>query len=140
MLEDNEVYMYPLAISNEGARALFLQLAEATHQLEAEPRFYNSLTSNCTNELAKAANRARPGAIPLNRALIFPGYSAGVLYDLGFLPNDLPLEQLNQKYYVTDLVRQHNGSDDFSSRLRADLARRWAAASLPATDQAAPAD
>jgi hypothetical protein len=62
VLEQNRLYMYPLTIPIEGARELFLQLARATQELETRPRFYNTLTSNCTNELAKAANKVKPGA------------------------------------------------------------------------------
>jgi hypothetical protein len=58
VLEQNDLYMYPLRIPGEAARELFLQLAHASQQLESQPRFYNTLTSNCTNELAKAANTA----------------------------------------------------------------------------------
>jgi hypothetical protein len=91
----------PLVGSMDSARKLFLHLAEASRKMETEPRFYNTLTSNCTNELAKVANTAQPGSIPLNIALIFPGYSDNVLYDLGFIPNDAPLEVVRQKHAIT---------------------------------------
>jgi len=124
VLEKNRLYMYPLTISIESARELFLQLAQSSQQLEAHPRFYNSLTSNCTNELAKAANKVKPGAIPPNRALVFPGYSNEVLYQLGFLPNDVTLEQLNQRYYISDIVVAEHEKEDFSTLLRSELEMR----------------
>jgi hypothetical protein len=110
--------MYPLTISTEAAQALFLQLADASHQLETQPRFYNTLSSNCTNELASAANRVQADAIPPHIALIFPGYSNELLYDLGFIPTDMSLDDLSQKYYVSDLVRANYDQEDFSRLLR----------------------
>jgi hypothetical protein len=121
VLERNQLYMYPLVGSMDTARSLFLDLAMTTQQLETQPRFYNTFSSNCTNELAKAANRAEPGAIPLNIALVFPGYSDRVLYDAGYLPRDAPLETLRQRYAIRELVTETIDRPDFSDQLRLRL-------------------
>ena len=117
----NQLYMYPLVGSIDSARRLFLNLAEESRELETRPRFYNTFTSNCTNELAKVANQAQPGAIPPNLALMFPGYSDGLLYDLGFIPNDAPLETVRQRYAITDAVTELIDQPDFSRLLRMRL-------------------
>lgn len=124
VLEHNPLYMYPLMIPAEAGRELFIQLADASHELESRPRFYNTLLSNCTNELARAANRVKADSVPLNTALVFPGYANQVLYELGYLPQDLPLEELNRRSYVTDLVAASYDREDFSERLRSALAER----------------
>lgn len=124
VLQKNPLYMYPLTVSMESARELFLQLAQTSQQLEAQPRFYNTLTSNCTNELAKAANRVKVDAIPPNPALVFPGYSNEVLHRLGFIPNDAPLDEVNRRYYISDLVLADYEQDDFSRLLRLTLKER----------------
>jgi hypothetical protein len=121
VLEKNQLYMYPLVGSMDSGRRLFLNLADASRELETRPRFYNTLTSNCTNELAKAANQAQPGAIPPHFALIAPGYSDGFLYDLGFIPNDAPLETVRQRYAITDAVTALVDQPDFSRLLRHQL-------------------
>ena len=117
----NELYMYPLVGSMDAARRLFLNLAEESRQLETRPRFYNTFASNCTNELARVANQAQPGAIPPNLALMLPGYSDSFLYDLGFIPNDAPLETVRQRYAVTDAVTKLIDQRDFSRLLRMRL-------------------
>jgi hypothetical protein len=119
--EQNRLYMYPLNIPLDSAQQLFLSLAETTRQLETQPRFYNSLTSNCTNELAKVANKVQPGAIPLNIALVLPGFADEVLYDLGFFPHDVPLDQLRQKSFISDFVKANYDRPDFSVLLRSKL-------------------
>jgi hypothetical protein len=121
VVEKNRLYMYPLVGSIESARRLFLQLARTSQQLESQPRFYNSLTSNCTNELAKVANEAQPGAVPPNIALVFPGYAASYLYDLGFIPTDAPFEAVRQRYAITDAVTATIDQPDFSRQLRLRL-------------------
>jgi hypothetical protein len=114
--------MYPLLISRESVVRLVERLAATTADLEREPRFYNGLTSNCTTELAMAANSVRPGAIPVSIAWWLPGYSVDQLYDLGYIPHDRPLDEVRRQYYISDLVRAIHGEPDFSTRLRASLA------------------
>jgi len=118
IFENNKLYMYPLKISEKGAKKLFLQLAETSHNLETTPRFYNTLSSNCTNELAKAANAVKPGAVPLNIALFLPGYSVKELYKLGYLPTDTAVEKLPERFYISDFVRENYNKEDFSKLLR----------------------
>lgn len=123
LIENNTIYMYPLTISQESGKRLFLQLAKTTQELETKPRFYNSLFSNCTNELAKNANMSKPGTIPPDLAWIFPGYSDEMLYKLGLIPNTVPLEKIKNKYYVSELVTTHYNNPDFSKKIREELLR-----------------
>ena len=119
--EKNHLYMYPVVGSIDSGRQLFLDLARTSQDLERRPRFYNSLTSNCTNELAKVANQAQPGAIPPNIGLILPGYADRELYGLGFLPHDAPYEAVRQRYAATDAIQATIDQPNFSQLLRARL-------------------
>jgi hypothetical protein len=119
--QGNELYMYPLALSDQAARLLFLQLARTTRELEREPRFYNTLTSNCTNELARVANEIAPGTIPNDLALVLPGYSVELLHRLGFIPNERSVQELRRRYYISDFVRATYREENFSALLRAHL-------------------
>lgn len=120
-VEHNSLYMYPLTISQENSKKLFLELAKITHELETKPRFYNTFSSNCTNELAKVANKVKPGSIPLNKALFFPGYSVEELYKLGFIPNNSSISQIKKKYYVSDFIQNHYQETSFSNLIREKL-------------------
>lgn len=119
--QGNDVYMFPLLISGESVVRLVERLAATTAELERKPRFYNSFTSNCTSELALAANSVRPGAIPVSVAWWLPGYSVDQLYALGYIPHDRPLEEIRSRYYISDIVRQSHAEPGFSARLRASL-------------------
>jgi Domain of unknown function (DUF4105) len=121
VLGDNKLYMYPLILSRTAAQRLFIQLASASQQLETRPRFYNTLTSNCTNELARVANSTEPGAIPPDLALIFPGFSDELLYKLGFIRSDAPLDELRNRYYISDVVKGIYQENEFARLLRSEL-------------------
>lgn len=82
---DHDLYAYRLNLDRDQAREVFEHFVSRTNTLADRPRFYNTLTSNCTNELAKAVNEAFPGALPWHYSNIATGHSAKRLYDLGFL-------------------------------------------------------
>ncbi|MEZ6011070.1 MAG: DUF4105 domain-containing protein [Hyphomonas sp.] len=74
VMMDRQLYMYPLELSQAEAEAYLTALLEKTIAIERRPRFYNTLTSNCTNELAKAAK------LPWHPAFIFTGGADAALY------------------------------------------------------------
>ena len=136
VVQHNDLYMFPLLIPQETTVRLVRRLALTTADLERAPRFYNSFTNNCTSELAYAANSLRPGAIPLSIAWLLPEYSVDQMYDLHYIPYDRPLEDVRERHYISDLVRQTYREPDFSNRLRAFLmggltARSVAGTSVP---------
>jgi hypothetical protein len=120
--KDNaDVYMYPLNIEKESGRKLFLELAKSTEELRNNPQFYNTLTSNCTNNLANHANSVKAGSIPLHYAQYFPGYSDSLLYDLEYIPTDQSLRDIRSKYYITEIVKEIYTNDKFSEMLRSAI-------------------
>lgn len=124
VVQNNKLYMYPLQISSEAKQKLFIEMAKRTQDLEKNPRFYNTLLSNCTNELAKAANKIKKNFLPPHIALIFPGYSISYLYDLKVIPTNTSLKELPSKYYISDLVGKFYGQKDFSRQIRENLPRK----------------
>jgi hypothetical protein len=118
---NNKVYMYPLQISNDSQQKLFLELANKTIELAEHPRFYNTLTSNCTSILADHANNVKKGTVPFHYARFLPGYSAPLLQELGYLDNSISYDELRNKYYISEYVKNDAEKEDFSLRLRQHL-------------------
>lgn len=86
VLLGNDLRRYPLPLTKEEANALFLGFVRETEKLAREPEFYNTLTSNCTNSLARIANDVRPGSLPYGLAWNLTGLSEGYLMKHGYLP------------------------------------------------------
>ncbi len=97
--------MYPLTVDQESARRLFLGLLEKTNDIAARPRFYNTVTANCTNVLAHIVNQIKPGAIPLDISWYLPGYSDRFLMKIGLIATVRSVEHTQQQY---DLTRERN--------------------------------
>jgi hypothetical protein len=82
---EHPVRMYPLIISPQIGKTILEQLVSDTNLLDAHPRFYNTLTANCTNELAKIVNQAVPHALPYDAAWNLTGLADLYLMDHGFI-------------------------------------------------------
>jgi hypothetical protein len=113
---DHEVFVYPVAIENERRDQLLRRVLERTQELEARPRFYNTLFSNCTNELAKAAG------LDWNYAFVLTGRSDEFLFREGIIPGDT-FEAANARANLTSFIKELNGAppEEFDARLLARL-------------------
>ena len=90
-----------------------------TQSLEYTPRYYNTIFSNCTNELAKAAG------FHWAPAFILTGESDEYLFDRHLL--DAPsLAVARQRAEMESLISQLNSApeSEFDARLLAELRRR----------------
>lgn len=67
-----EVRMFPVALTPEQSRTMFLSYAELAGQLEAAPRFYNTIAANCTTVVYGLALSLKSD-LPLNNKLILSG-------------------------------------------------------------------
>ncbi len=120
---DHTVYAYRLKLEQDQMRRLFTYFVRRTNELAERPRFYNTLHSNCTNELAKAVNEAFPKALPWNRSWVFTGRSAAWLYDLGFIADREAgsFRSLTNQSDIKDAVQTHASSPAFSDAWRASF-------------------
>ncbi len=116
---DHEIFVYPVAIDDEQKRVLLTRLLERTEALENQPRYYNTLFSNCTNELAKAAG------FNWAPAFILTGRSDEYLFRRGIIPGE-SFEQAHARSDVTAFVQALNQAPaaSFDAALLAELRRR----------------
>jgi hypothetical protein len=98
--------MYPLAIDAEAAQRYFRRLVEKTNELAGRPRFYNTLTANCTNLLAEIANESRPGAVPYDISWNFPGSSDLFLIRIGLIRGVGTQEETQAAFDLTRFLSQ----------------------------------
>jgi hypothetical protein len=123
---DHEVFVYPLAIPEETQRELLRRVLQRTADLETRPRFYNTLFSNCTNELAKAAD------LDWSPSFILTGTSDEYLFRRGVIPGET-FEAAHERSDVTAFVKQLNVSVSdfpFDAALLAELRARFDAAAV----------
>ncbi|MBO9538889.1 DUF4105 domain-containing protein [Herbaspirillum sp.] len=112
-----DVYLYRLRLRPEQLRKVFLGYLERAAQLQAAPRFYNTLTSNCTTIVFGLARRLSP-LLPLDYRLLLSGYFAGYAYDHGGLVPGYSFEQLKAAGRITQRALAVRAGDDYSTAIR----------------------
>ncbi len=115
---NSQVYIYRSTAPPDKVRKLFVEMMERTNRLAERPEFYNTLTNNCTTNIAQHINHLAPGRIPYDYRILLPGYSANLAYDLGLIENRLPFEEVRQRALANERVVKNLNAPDFSARIR----------------------
>ena len=119
---DHDVYLYPVTLPPEKVRALLVATLLEANRLAEHPRFYNSITDNCTTNLFDHLNEVAPGAFPaLLLAKVLPGLSDRALFERGFIDTALPFEKLRERYNVKAAAERYRNNPNFSTLIRSGL-------------------
>jgi hypothetical protein len=122
----NEVRFYPARTTPERMRAIFVDMMERAHSLEEHPEFYNLITNNCMNNITHHLRRLGGRPVPSDWLLLLTGFSDRAAYEFGFLDTELPFAQAREAFRIDQWMQQTTLDDDFSRRLRENLARQGA--------------
>jgi hypothetical protein len=110
-------YLYRIRMPPEAMRSLFLAYTEEANTLVATPRFYNTITVNCTTLVYHMIRRI-VGYLPLSYRLLFSGYLPAYVYRVGGLDQRHPLSELRALGRITDRAKEADRSDTFSADIR----------------------
>jgi hypothetical protein len=117
-----DVYVYRLDGSPEGARLLLLAYLRVINALRERPEWYNALTHNCTTAIQGVAH-------PYQRRswwswkLFLNGYLDELGYDIGAFDRSLPFPVLKAASRVNDRALAAGDDPRFSVRIREGLPR-----------------
>lgn len=113
-IRKEDVYRYPIKMKPEDAKELFkLYIAEGNN-LVKKPRFYDTLTTNCTTVAFQLVRVLKPG-IPLDWRILISGKLPGYLYDNGFIDTQWPLSEEVRKAYIN--VQAEGPREGYSKRI-----------------------
>ncbi|MGJ7902749.1 Lnb N-terminal periplasmic domain-containing protein [Lysobacter sp. 1R34A] len=116
-VRNEDVYLYRLRLPKAALRSLFLGYLAQARELERQPSFYNTLTSNCTTIVFDLMRQIAPG-LPLDYRLLLSGYLAEYAYDQGGLMPGYDYRSLHERGRVTDRARAAGDSAAFSELIR----------------------
>jgi Domain of unknown function (DUF4105) len=115
-----DVYLYSVAGSPENLKRIFLGYMNTINELRERPKFYNTLTANCTNVIWMHT-RLNPGHVPFSWKILLSGYTPAYLHEQGKLSADPSFEALQARAHINGRAGQADQAPDFSSRIRAHL-------------------
>jgi hypothetical protein len=112
-----DTYLYRLRMPVSAMRSLFLGYIDEANTLARVPRFYNTITVNCTTLVYQMMQRI-VGYLPLSYRLIFSGYLPEYVYRVGGLDQRYSLKELRARGRISERAKQADRSDAFSADIR----------------------
>jgi hypothetical protein len=110
-------YLYRIRMPHAAMRSLFLGYVEQASELVDQPRFYNTVTVNCTTLVYHMMKRI-VGYLPWSYRLLFTGYLPAYVYQVGGLDQRFTLEELRTLGRITERAKQSGRSESFSEDIR----------------------
>jgi hypothetical protein len=110
-------YLYRIHMPVSAMRSLFLGYVGEANNLVRTPRFYNTITVNCTTLVYHMMKRI-VGYLPLDYRLIFSGYLPEYVYSVGGLDQRYTFQELHAHGRITDRAKKADRSDAFSADIR----------------------
>jgi hypothetical protein len=115
-------YLYRIRMPLSAMRSLFLGYIEQADRLVDTPRFYNTITVNCTTLVYHMMKRI-VGYLPWSYRLLLTGYLPAYVYRVGGLDHRFTLEELRTLGRITDRAKLADRSDTFSADIREGIPR-----------------
>jgi hypothetical protein len=113
-------YLYRLQLPKTAIRSLFLAYVGEANSLIDTPRFYNTISVNCTTLVYQMMKRI-VGHLPLDYRLLFSGYLPEYVHSVGGLDSRYTLEELSRRGHITERALLSDRSDSFSADIRRGL-------------------
>ncbi|MEO6698562.1 MAG: DUF4105 domain-containing protein [Paraperlucidibaca sp.] len=99
-VRDEKVFLFRTQLNAADRRALFLAYMSEANALAATPRFYHTLTANCTTIVFGMMQRIIDD-LPWDYRLLLSGYLPNYVYDLGGLDSRYSFATLERMGYVS---------------------------------------
>ena len=114
---NEQVYRYPINISPEAARRLFMVYAQKINQLAERPEFYHLLQNSCTANIVRNAKAAGHKTPAFDGRFVLNGLVDQYLYEAGLVNTNLSFEDLRAGARITEIVKSAS-LEDFSREIR----------------------
>jgi len=115
-----DVYLYRTTLSPENARIRLLEYIDTINALAEQPRWYNAITTNCTTAIRSQHTHGQ--RIPWDWRILVNGKGDEMMFERGaFETGGLPFPELKKRAHANTAIIAADGTDDFSTRIRADI-------------------
>jgi Domain of unknown function (DUF4105) len=116
-IRHEDVQLFRLGASPQVARPLLLEYVAEANELAKTPRFYNSITTNCTTTIVKMM-RVVGDPMPFNWRFVVNGYLPEYAYERGALDLTVPLPTLKTLAHIDKRAEEADDRSNFSTRIR----------------------
>lgn len=112
-----DTFLYRIDMPEHIRRQLFLAYIEHANQLIEQPRFYNTVTANCTT-IVFAMMQHISGGLPLDPRLLLTGYLPSYVQEMDGLTDGFDVSQLREAGRITERSKQAYNAENYSKIIR----------------------
>ncbi len=112
-----DVRIFRLRSTPQSARALLVGYVDEANDLAVNPRFYNTLTTNCTTTIFTLLKAVVP-SVSLDWRIFLNGYLPSFAYEAGAVDTSIPFDELIARAAVSDKIEPDLSEVDFGRHLR----------------------
>jgi hypothetical protein len=110
-------YLYRVQMPVSAIRSLFLAYIDQANNLVHAPRFYNTVTANCTTLVYHMMKRII-SPLQWNYSLLLTGYLPEYVYRIGGLNSHYSFQELRARGRITERAKAADRSPSFSTDIR----------------------
>lgn len=112
-----DVYVYPTTVTPAEARVVLTDILETAGALPAAPRFYNTITHNCTTSMLPHLKKAR-WIDTCDIRFLLNGQTVERAYSRGTIRTDVSLEETRRRFHVNRYLREPYDVAEYSLLIR----------------------
>ncbi|TWF43989.1 uncharacterized protein DUF4105 [Neorhizobium alkalisoli] len=116
-IRGEDVQLFRTNLPPPVGRDLLLAYVQDANELAAAPRWYNSITTNCTTAVVSMM-RALGDVIPFDWRLYVNGYVPNYVYARGVLDTGLPMSRLREAAHIDARAGEFGLAEGFSDAIR----------------------
>jgi Domain of unknown function (DUF4105) len=116
-MRGERTFIYRIRMPPAAMRSLFLAYIDEANSLVVTPRFYHTITVNCTTLVYHMMKRI-VGRLPFDYRILLSGYLPEYVYSVGGLDSRYSLDELRARGYISDRAKKSDRSADFSADIR----------------------
>lgn len=119
-IRKNQVILYPTTVSAEAGKKLLLELLKETNELYFQPKWYNTVTANCTTLIGDHINNVWPNTIKPYEywELIIAGYADDLAYNKKWIDTNLSLKEAKQYFNISEKSKSLGDVPNYSRLIR----------------------
>ena len=116
-VRNEDLWLYRINLSPADARELLRSFVVQANRLAEHPRFYHTVTGNCTTIVYSMMKKIVEG-LPLDHRLLLTGYLPAYVHEVGGMMPGLSLEEAQRRGHITQRARDAGDDPQFSALIR----------------------
>lgn len=117
---EEQVYVLRTRMALENGQKLFLEYVRRINKLHDKPKFYNTLTTNCTTQVLDQVKALGTDA-HYDWKILLSGYVPEYLYEADILMPATPLDEIMRRSLVNEKSKKFAGDPNFSLLIREEV-------------------